>query len=442
MNIENKNIILTTLNSRFSHSSLSLRYLFANLKELKDEAKILEFVINSQNQTIVEEILEYKPKIVLISTYIWNAQDVAEIVKYIKLISPNTIVALGGPEISHLPHRVDFQMADYFMFGEGEISVYNLCKNILGGIRPKDKIIHAKPVEFDKIALPYDYYTDFDIKNRHIYIESSRGCPFTCEFCLSSIDSSMRYLPIDIFLNEIDKLWNRGARNYKFIDRTFNLKIDKIKENLAFLSKETNAHMHIDLIVGLPTETIESFEANLDLLYTLSSGEIQIGILKKLSGTTLNRHDELHGMVYNPNPPYDILQNNLIPFELMQDMKRFARFWDIVYNSGNFVKTSKLLFKDGKVFENFFDFSKWIYKRSESTFKISLDRVAEYLFEYLSRDYEEEILVKTILDDVMMIEGRKIPPFLKKYKKYEKDFIQIEQTKANKRQIKRVDDEL
>ena len=126
----------------------------------------------------------------------------------------------------------------------------------------------------------------------------------------------------------------------------------------------------------------------------------------------------------------------------MQDMKRFARFWDIVYNSGNFVKSSKLLFKDGKVFENFFDFSKWIYKRSESTFKISLDRVAEYLFEYLSRDYEEEILVKTILDDVMMIEGRKIPPFLKKYKKYEKDFIQIEQTKANKRQIKRVDDEL
>ncbi len=155
-----------------------MRYLFANLKELKDEAKILEFVINSQNQTIAEEILAYKPKIVAISTYIWNATDVEEIVKYIKLISPSTIVALGGPEVSYLPHRVDFNMADYFMFGEGEVSVYNLCKNILGGIRPKDKIIQAKPVEFDKIELPYDYYTDFDIKNRHIYIESSRGCPF------------------------------------------------------------------------------------------------------------------------------------------------------------------------------------------------------------------------------------------------------------------------
>ncbi len=503
---EQKNIILTTLNSRFSHSSLSLRYLFANLKELKENAKILEFVINSQNQTIAEEILQYKPKIVLISTYIWNVSDVKELVNYIKLVSPQTIVALGGPEISHLPHRVDLEKSDYFMFGEGEISVYNLCKSVLGGFRPKDKIIHAKPVEFDKIALPYDYYTDFDIKNRHIYIESSRGCPFTCEFCLSSIDSSMRYLPMDIFLQEIDKLWNRGARNYKFIDRTFNLKIsyakaileyflakdeeyflhfevipdnfppelrellkqfkagslqlevgiqtlnldvakqinrnlrmEKIKDNLAFLSNETKAHMHIDLIVGLPSETIESFASNLDLLYTLSSGEIQIGILKKLSGTTLNRHDEVYGMVYNPFPPYDILQNDLIPFQLMQDMKRFARFWDIVYNSGNFMKTSKLLFKDGKVFDGFFAFSKWIYKRSESTHKISLDRVAEYLFEYLSRDFEEELLVKTILEDVMAIKGRKIPPFLKKFNAYEQDFIQIEQSKAQKRQVLRME---
>src|SRR5574344_2570970 len=172
MNIENKDIILTTLNSRFSHSSLSLRYLFANLKELKENAKILEFVINSQNQTIAEEILQYKPKIVLISTYIWNVSDVKELVNYIKLVSPKTIVALGGPEISHLPHRVDLEKSDYFMFGEGEISVYNLCKSVLGGFRPKDKIIHAKPVDFYKISLPYDYYTDFDIKNRHIYIES------------------------------------------------------------------------------------------------------------------------------------------------------------------------------------------------------------------------------------------------------------------------------
>ena len=103
--IENKNIILTTLNSRFSHSSLSLRYLFANLKELKDEAKILEFVINSQNQTIAEEILAYKPKIVAISTYIWNATDVAKRPWPIKLAPRAAIARNGGlpsPAISKI----------------------------------------------------------------------------------------------------------------------------------------------------------------------------------------------------------------------------------------------------------------------------------------------------------------------------------------------------
>ena len=311
----------------------------------------------------------------------------------------------------------------------------------------------------------------------------------------------MRYLDVDIFLNEIDKLWIRGARSFKFIDRTFNikisyakaildyflakqedyflhfevipdnfpvelrdlikqfkpgclqlevgiqtlnldvakqihrnLKIDKIKDNLKFLSQETHAHMHIDLIIGLPSESIESFGRNLNQLYTLSTGEIQVGILKKLSGTTLDRHDKVYGMVYNDSPPYDILQNDLISFSLMQEMKRFARFWDIVYNSGNFQKTTALLFEDGKVYENFFDLSKWLYKRSESTYKISLDRMAEFLFEFMSAKYEKELIANTILEDIMKVGGRNIPPFLKKIIPQNYDFTQKDVSKANKRQ--------
>lgn len=496
-----KKIILTTLNSRYSHTSLALRYLYANLKELKQDAKILEFVINSSNQTIVEQILETEPKIVGIATYIWNALDVSEIVRIIKQVSPKTIVILGGPEVSHTPFRVNFDLADYIISGEGEVSFYELCKDIFEENFSKPRFIKSQKVDFENIVLPYDDYTSFDIENRHIYIESARGCPYSCEFCLSSIDLAMRYLNLDIFLNEIDKLWRRGVRSFKFIDRTFNikisyakaileyfleknedyflhfevipdnfppelrellkrfkagalqleigiqtfnldvaknikrnLKIDKIKDNLKFLSQETNAHLHIDLIVGLPGESIESFGKNLDMLYRLTTGEIQLGILKKLSGTTLNRHDEIYGMVYSELPPYDILKNDLISFILMQDMKRFVRFWDIIYNSGNFQKSSKLLFKDGKVFENFFDFSKWLYTRSESTYKISLDRMAQYLFEYLSKFYDKDLLINTILEDIMAVEGRKIPPFLKKFKVYEKQFIQVELNKANKRQ--------
>lgn len=496
-----KNIILTTLNARYSHTSLALRYLYANLKELKENAKILEFVINSSNQTIAEQILEHKPKIVGIAVYIWNATDVAELVQTIKKVSPETIVVLGGPEVSYKPLRVNFDMADYIITGEGEVSFYNLCKDILDGNCKELRVINSPKVDLENIILPYDDYTDFDIKNRHIYVEMARGCPFECEFCLSSIDTKMRYLSIEVFLEQIDKLWQRGARNFKFIDRTFNIKIsyakailnyflekeeeyflhfevipdnfpqelrelikkfkagslqlevgiqtlnldvakeihrnlriDKIKDNLKFLSQETHAHMHIDLIIGLPSETIESFGKNLDLLYTLSTGEIQVGILKKLSGTTLDRHDKVYGMVYSDLPPYDILKNDLISFEQMQEMKRFARFWDIVYNSGNFQKTTALLFEDGKVFENFYDLSKWLYRRSESTYKISLDRMAEFLFEYMSAKFDKEKIANIILEDVMKVGGRKIPPFLKKIIPENYDFAQKDVSKANKRQ--------
>ncbi len=496
-----KNIILTTLNARYSHTSLGLRYLIANLKELKEETEILEFVINSSIQTIAEQILEKKPKIIGIATYIWNAFDVGELVKTIKKVSPETIVVLGGPEVSYTPLRVNFDMADYIICGEGEVSFYNLCRELLDGTCQQPRTISSPKVDLENIVLPYDDYTDFDIKNRHIYVENARGCPFECEFCLSSIETRMRYLDINIFLDEIEKLWVRGARNFKFIDRTFNikisyakailnyflakeeeyflhfevipdnfpeelrdlikqfkkgclqlevgiqtlnldvakeirrnLKIDKIKDNLKFLSTETHAHMHIDLIIGLPSESIESFGRNLNQLYTLSTGEIQVGILKKLSGTTLDRHDKVYGMVYNDSPPYDILKNDLINFDQMQEMKRFARFWDIVYNSGNFQKTTALLFEDGKVFEHFYDLSKWLYKRSESTYKISLDRMAEFLFEYMSKNHDEELIANTILQDVMAVGGRKIPPFLKKIIPDTYDFSQKEVSKANKRQ--------
>jgi hypothetical protein len=139
-------------------------------------------------------------------------------------------------------------------------------------------------------------------------------------------------------------------------------------------------------------------------------------------------------MVYSDTPPYDILKNDLIDFALMQDMKRFARFWDIVYNSGNFQKSTKLLFVDGKVFENFYDFSKWLYGMSESTYKISLDRMAEFLYEYLIKRHDKDLVANTILEDVMSIGGRKIPPFLKSLIPKNYDFAQKELSKANKRQ--------
>jgi len=500
-------IVLCTFNARYTHTSIGLRYLYANLKELQSNATIKEFVINSQVADAVETILKENPKIVGVGAYIWNANEVGEFIEVLKKVAPSIIIVAGGPEASYFPHRVDFSKADYFIQGEGDIAFYELCRAILDRDAPKSKIIKADIVDLSKIELPYKYYSDEDVVNRQCYVEASRGCPYSCEFCLSSLDKKVRKIDTDIFLKEMEILWDRGVRSFKFIDRTFNqgittanrlmdfflskeppyfihfevipdnfpssikkrikefppaslqlevgiqtldpkisqniyrkLNIEKIRENLEFLENETKAHLHVDLIIGLPGESLEQFGKNLDLLYSMTRCEIQLGILKKLSGTTLNRHDEEEGMVYSDRPPYDILQNNQIPYEMMQKMKRFTRFWDMVYNSGNFKKSATYLFKDGKVYDGFFAFSEWIYSQTQSTWQISLDRLAHLIFNYvievlhIDRDEFKQVMTS----DIMVVRGRKLPKFLrvevenKKSRKQEKNTF-------NKRQLKHKD---
>ncbi len=479
-------ILLTTLNSRYTHSSIGLRYLYANLKELQNDTEILEFSINDAIQTIAEKLLIQMPDIIGIGVYIWNVTHIAELVHIIKKISPSTTIVLGGPEVTYTPFRVNLDDADFIIQGEGEISFYELCNDIANSKPRTQKIIQINTPNLKELKLPYQFYTDDDIKNRYIYVEVSRGCPFECEFCLSSMDERVRAFDLDEVLGEFKKLWDRGARNFKFVDRTFNLnmktankildfflekeppyfahfevipdhfpdsikekikqfshgalqleigiqtlnleiannisrqlKLDKIKENIRFLENETEAHIHLDLIVGLPGESLESFGKNLDELVSLSSCEIQIGILKKLSGTNINRHDIEHGMVYSNIPPYDILKNNQLTFLDIQIMKRFARFWDITYNSGNFKNSVKLIWQDKSVYENFYAFGMWVYTQTDSTYKISLQRLGELLFTYLTKKkgLAEKEVAGLMLSDMMKLKGRAIPSYLKPHAK-------------------------
>lgn len=477
-------IVLTTFNARYSHTSLALRYLHANLHELRAQSIIREFVINENVQQIAERILSEAPKIIGISTYIWNASDVAELIITVKKVSPQTTIVLGGPEAAHLPHRVDFSAADYVVSGEGEAVFYALCRDVLAGKPPTQHHINAPLLDVSHIVLPYDIYNDEDIAHRHIYVETSRGCPFLCEFCLSAMDEKMRYFNIETMTAEFEKLWRRGARNFKFIDRTFNLKLafankildfflakeepcflhfevipehfpaalqsriarfgpatlqleigiqtlnpqvadnmhrplrpEKIKDNLCFLEARTKAHLHLDLIVGLPGETLESFAEGLDTLAAWSSGEIQIGILKKLSGTTMARHDDPFGMVYADTPPYDVLKTAHITFEAIQQMKRFARYWDLLYNSGNFSQSVKMLWPDAKVFTGFFGFSNWVYTQTAATWKISQERMAKLLFDYLTevRALEIDAVGTAMTADLSGMHGKKLPTFLRQF---------------------------
>ena len=499
-------IILSTLNSRFTHSAIGLRYIYANMQELQADTSILEFSINDAIQTVAEKILLNKPDIVGLGVYIWNASEIRELIHIIKKVSPETTIVLGGPEVTYLPFRVNYDDADYIIQGEGDLAFYKLCKNIIEN-KPQERISRMSLPNLKEIQLPYKYYTDDDIKNRYIYVEISRGCPFECEFCLSSMDEKVRAFNLDEVLAAFETLWQRGARNFKFVDRTFNLnmkaanrildfflakeppyfahfevipdhfpaslrekiksfphgalqleigiqtlnleiannisrqlKLDKIKENIAFLENETTAHIHLDLIVGLPGESLESFGANLDELMQMSSCEIQIGILKKLSGTHISRHDITFGMIYSDIPPYDILKNSQLSFEDIQIMKRFARFWDLFYNSGNFKRSVKLLWDDGtqapKVFQNFYAFGLWIYEQTDSTWKISLQRQGELLFAYLSevKNIDAQDIANVMLEDIMKLKGRAVPHYLKPYAKDFQANAKLGTSGFNKRQ--------
>lgn len=478
-------IVLTTFNARYSHASLGLRCLYANLRELKPRSVIREFVINENVQQIAERILAEGPEIVGIGAYIWNATDVAELIAVLKKVSPETVIVLGGPEASHLPHRADFSGADYIIGGEGEVAFYELCRDLLDGERPAERFIKAPMVDVAAIALPYDDYSDEDIAHRYVYLETSRGCPYLCEFCLSAIDEKMRYFDIGVMTGEFEKLWRRGVRSFKFIDRTFNLKLtyanaildfflardeplflhfevipdhfpealrgriaqfapaalqlevgiqtlnptvadtihrplrpEKIEENLRFLEEHTHAHLHLDLIVGLPGETLESFARGLDTLVSWSGGEIQVGILKKLSGTTMARHNDPFGMVYSDTPPYDVLKTAHVSFDEIQKMKRFARYWDILYNSGNFSQSVRLLWPEGEVFKGFWEFSAYLYRETEATWKISQERIARLLFDYLTgpKALDADAVGTAMAADLARSRGHRLPPFLQPYR--------------------------
>lgn len=445
-------IVLSTINAKYIHASLGLRYLYANLQELQSHCEIKEFVIQTRAIDIVERILESKPQIVGFGVYIWNIIETTNVVSLLKVIAPDIKIVLGGPEVSYESQGQSIvDTADYVLTGPADISFYQLCIDILNDTPPAQKILQSKPVVLDELSLPYEYYSDEDLTNRLLYVEASRGCPFKCEFCLSSLDTSSNPFELQQFLEEMETLYQRGARNFKFIDRTFNLNIKttmqimqffldkmseplflhfevvpdhlprklkellsqfpagslqfevgiqtfnqevqaninrkqnnpKSKENLLWLRENTNAHIHADLIFGLPGETFETFRESFNELYLCRPHEIQLGILKRLKGSPIIRHTQAFDLRFNPLPPFNILSTDRVDFSTMQLVNRFARYWDMIANSGRF-KHSIPLMLDGNPFDNFLAIANWIFDKTGQTHQINLKR----LFEMVSQANE------------------------------------------------------
>lgn len=442
MNPTRTDIVLATLNARYTHCAFGLRYLMANLGDLQARARILEFNIHQRPLDIAEIILAHRPRILGLGIYIWNLTQTTELVAVLKRLRPDLTIVLGGPEVSYAPDLPPIcQWADHVIAGEADLAFAAFCRG--------EPLPTTRP-ELAELALPYDLYTDEDIAHRILYVEASRGCPFHCEFCLSALETSVRRFPLEAFLAAMDRLLARGALRFKFVDRTFNLDLatattvlefflqryrpglflhfemipDRFPEplrallqkfppgavqleiglqtfneevaarigrrqdnalaeaNLRWLREQTGVQLHTDLILGLPGETLESIAAGFDRLAALRPHIIQVGILKRLRGAPIARHDAEFGMVYSPLPPYEILQNRDLDFATMQRLWRFARYWEIIGNSGRFNELLPQIWRNGSPFWEFLKLSDWLFAETGQTHAIAPPRLTGLLERY------------------------------------------------------------
>jgi len=218
--------VLSTLNARYIHASLGLRYLLANMGALQQHTHLLEFTINQRIADIAEQLLQGNPKIIGFGIYIWNVKETTDVIALIKKVRPEIKIVIGGPEVSYEYQNTRiFELTDHLITGQADLEFGNLCQRILQQPALVEKVINAGTAATTDLKYPYYLYSDEDIRNRVLYVEASRGCPFKCEFCLSALDKTAYPFELNSLLEELNTLYQRGARQFKFVDRTFNLKI-------------------------------------------------------------------------------------------------------------------------------------------------------------------------------------------------------------------------
>jgi len=247
------------VNSRFQHAAFGMRYLFANLGPLKEQARLCEWSLGVRERDVVEQILACQPEVVGLSVYIWNVTVLTRVARILKKVSPRTVLVIGGPEVSfEWENTAIFKSADYLIRGEGELAFAELCGELLNGRRPAEKVIGGGLPPLAELAWPYPHYSDFDLEHgRIVYVEASRGCPFQCHFCLSSLDKQVRAFPLEEFLEQLELLMSRGFMRFKFVDRTFNLKAATSLRILSFFLERYREGMflHFEMIPDrLPPE--------------------------------------------------------------------------------------------------------------------------------------------------------------------------------------------
>ena len=352
-------ILLATINAKWIHPSLALRLLKANLGSLEGRCEIMEFALRQPLREKTEPLLAVRPRILGLSVSIWNHTATLELLKELhkawekrlRQTKPEAVffqtrpfVVLGGPEVSHLPPDAEiFRYADCCIKGEGEIAFKELCETFLrnNNFDNIPAIINGGIVDVNVINNGYRLYTDEDLQKKLVYAEASRGCRFACDFCLSSVSGDVREFPLEAFFEEMTDLIRRGVKTVKFLDRSFNLNIERAKQIMNFFLEKINERMTQPLVAHFETVPFR-FPLELTEIITRfppGSLRLEIGIqtlnpkISACIGRASDPARELDNLRFLGEKTTAVIHADLIAGLPGEDMASFGRGFDLLWDA-------------------------------------------------------------------------------------------------------------
>ena len=498
-------ILLAACNAKYIHSNLAVYDLKAYSSDYDEHVILREYTINQPKDEILKDIYSSGADVVCFSCYIWNISFVRELIRDLVKILPKTAFWAGGPEVSYDAEKFLTEMPEMtgVMVGEGEKTFHDLLEfyidrkdslEEISGIayRTGDKIIHNGWRELmDLSAIPFVYEHLEKFENRIIYYESSRGCPFSCSYCLSSIDKKLRFRDLELVKKELQFFLDHRVPQVKFVDRTFNCKHEHAmtiwkyilehdngvtnfhfeisadllrEEEMELMSQmrpgliqleigvqstnpETiraihrhmdlkklehcvnrvhsfrNIHQHLDLIAGLPYEDYDTFHQSFNDVYQMKPDQLQLGFLKVLKGSLMQKEAEVYGIVYKEKEPYEVLSTNWLTYGEVLKLKMVESMVEVYYNSGQFWHTLEYLVPLEKDAFTFYEkLGSFYEKKGYSEISHSRMRRYEILLEYLKEetDVPTEVAAQKMLYDLYLREKlKKRPVFAPDQKQYE-----------------------
>lgn len=498
-------ILLAACNAKYIHSNLAVYDLKAYSSDYDEHVILREYTINQPKDEILKDIYSSGADVVCFSCYIWNISFVRELIRDLVKILPKTAFWAGGPEVSYDAEKFLTEMPEMtgVMVGEGEKTFHDLLEFYIDGkdsleeisgiaYRTGDKIIHNGWRELmDLSAIPFVYEHLEKFENRIIYYESSRGCPFSCSYCLSSIDKKLRFRDLELVKKELQFFLDHRVPQVKFVDRTFNCKHEHAmtiwkyilehdngvtnfhfeisadllrEEEMELMSQmrpgliqleigvqstnlETiraihrhmdlkklehcvnrvhsfrNIHQHLDLIAGLPYEDYDTFHQSFNEVYQMKPDQLQLGFLKVLKGSLMQKEAEVYGIVYKEKEPYEVLSTNWLTYGEVLKLKMVESMVEVYYNSGQFWHTLEYLVPFEKDAFTFYEkLGSFYEKKGYSEISHSRMRRYEILLEYLQEetDVPTEVAAQKMLYDLYLREKlKKRPVFAPDQKQYE-----------------------